>query len=148
MYFATQLFSLSGISYKNRGGIHAIFLQKTRVKPGAMLIEIVLSRDSLYLKLRFVSNIFWTKIPKSSHCELGAAFFWPLASPPKPFFHFRKQENHLTNKDEARRPSAMPHLHLGQVFWPQPLGDSGMFGISPFLEARCTKVPLGRQRLR
>ena len=47
MYFATQLFSLSGISYKNRGGIHAIFLQKTRVKPGAMLIEIVLSRDSL-----------------------------------------------------------------------------------------------------
>ena len=42
----------------------------------------------------------------------------------------------------------MPHLHLGQVFWPQPLGDSGMFGISPFLEARCTKVPLGRQRLR
>ena len=66
MYFATQLFSLSGISYKNRGGIHAIFLQKTRVKPGAMLIETVLSRDSLYLKLSFLSNIFGQKFQKAA----------------------------------------------------------------------------------
>ena len=61
-----------------------------------------------------MSQIFFgQKIQKNSHCELGAAFFWPLASPPKPFFHFRKQENHLTNKDEARRPSSNATFTFG-----------------------------------
>ena len=66
-----------------------------------------------YIKLRFVSNVFWTKKSKKQPLWARHGLFWPLASPPKPFFHFRKQENHLTNKDEARRPSSNATFTFG-----------------------------------